>query len=67
MPILSWLTRDKDIRATSRVPYRLLEEAPGLSSGDPHSENILMQSNNLEALKALLPFYTGRVKCYSKV
>ena len=50
MPILNWLTRGEDIRAASRVPYRLLEEAPNLSVGDPHSENILMQGNNLEAL-----------------
>ena len=27
MPILHWLTRDEDIRAATRVPYRLLEEA----------------------------------------
>ena len=63
MPTLNWLTRDEDIRTASRVPYRLLEEAPGLSAGDPHSENILLQGDNLEALKALLPFYAGRVKC----
>ena len=63
MPILNWLTRDEDIRVASRAPYRLLEEAPELSAGDPHSENILMQGDNLEALKALLPFYAGRVKC----
>ena len=63
MPILNWLTRDEDIHIASRVPYRLLEEAPDLSAGDPHSENILLQGDNLEALKALLPFYAGRVKC----
>lgn len=63
MPILNWLTRDEDIRAASRVPYRLLEEAPDLSAGDLDSENILIQGDNLEALKALLPFYAGRVKC----
>ena len=57
------MTRDEDIRAASRVPYRLLEEVPRLSSGAPRSENMLMQGDNLEALKALLPFYAGRVKC----
>ena len=30
---------------------------------DADSENMLIQSNNLDALKALLPFYAGRVKC----
>ena len=63
MPILSWLTRDEDIHAASRVPYRLLEEAPDLSAGDSSSANMLMQCDNLDALKALLPFYAGRVKC----
>ena len=63
MPILNWLTREEDIRTASRVPYRLLEEVPELSAGDFGSENILMQGDNLEALKALLPFYAGRVKC----
>ena len=63
MPILNWLTRDEDIRAASRVPYRLLEEVPDLSTGNPSSENMLLQADNLEALKALLPFYAGRVKC----
>ena len=63
MPILNWLTRDEDIRAASRAPYRLLQEAPTLSSGDRESENMLLQGDNLEALKALLPFYAGRVKC----
>lgn len=63
MPILNWLTRDEDVRAATRVPYRLLEEAPDLSAGDPASGNMLIQGDNLEALKALLPFYAGQVKC----
>ena len=63
MPILNWLTRDEDIRTAQRVPYRLLEEVPDLSAGDGGAGNMLIQGDNLEALKALLPFYTGRVKC----
>ena len=63
MPTLHWLTRDEDLRTVSRVPYRLLEEAPHLSAGEPDAGNILIQGDNLEALKALLPFYAGRVKC----
>jgi adenine-specific DNA-methyltransferase len=63
MPILSWLTRDEDIRTVHRVPYRLLEEVPDLSAGDGGTGNMLIQGDNLEALKALLPFYAGRVKC----
>ncbi len=63
MPTLHWLTRDEDIRAASRAPYRLLEEVPDLSAGDADAGNMLVQGDNLEALKALLPFYAGRVKC----
>ncbi|MGE3150286.1 MAG: hypothetical protein AB7K04_14600 [Pseudorhodoplanes sp.] len=45
------------------MPYRLLEEAPELSAGDPNTGNMLIQGDNLDALKALLPFYAGQVKC----
>ena len=63
MPTLHWLTRDSDLQAAKSVPYRLLEEVPELSSGDAGAGNLLIQGDNLEALKALLPFYAGRVKC----
>lgn len=63
MPILHWLTRDEDIRAATRVPYRLLEEVSDLSAGDTDASNMLIQGDNLDALKALLPFYAGQVKC----
>ncbi len=63
MPTLQWLTRDNDIRATSAVPYRLLEEVPDLGHGDRDAGNMLIQGNNLDALKALLPFYAGQMKC----
>lgn len=63
MPTLSWLTRDDDLKTAARVPYRLLTEDPSLGHGDPDTGNMLIQGDNLEALKALLPFYAGRVKC----
>ena len=63
MPILHWLTRDEDIRAATRVPYRLLEEVSDLSADDTDDGNMLIQGDNLDALKALLPFYAGQVKC----
>ena len=59
MPTLNWLTRDDDLHAASHVPYRLLEEAPELSADEPDARNMLIQGDNLEALKALLPFYAG--------
>ena len=63
MPTLNWLTREEDIGAAGRVPYRLLEEVPELSAGDRGTGNMLIQGDNLEALKAMMPFYAGRVKC----
>jgi len=63
MPTLRWLTRDEDVRAAEKVPYRLLEEDPALGYGDRDTGNMLIQGDNLEALKSLLPFYAGQVKC----
>ena len=63
MPLLTWLTREEDIEATKRVAYRLLEEVHELSTGDGNNGNMLIQANNLDALKTLLPFYAGRIKC----
>ena len=63
MPILSWLTREQDVKAADRVPYRLLERDDALSYGDHDGGNMLIQGDNLEALKALLPYYRGQVKC----
>ena len=63
MPTLRWLTRHDDVRAAEKVPYRLLEEVPELGYGDRDAGNMLVQGDNLEALKALLPYYAGQVKC----
>jgi len=63
MPKLDWLTRSEDEKVSAHVPYRLLEAVPEHSYGDPNAENMLIQGDNLDALKALLPFYAGRVKC----
>ncbi|WP_347268106.1 site-specific DNA-methyltransferase [Paracoccus sp. (in: a-proteobacteria)] len=64
MPLLHWLTRDQDLTAADRVPYRLLDEVAELSVPAAGADgNLLVQGDNLEALRALLPFYAGRVKC----
>jgi adenine-specific DNA-methyltransferase len=59
MPTLQWLTRDNDLSAAAKVSYRLLEEVSDLSYGDLAAGNMLIQGDNLDALKALLPFYAG--------
>jgi adenine-specific DNA-methyltransferase len=63
MPILHWLNKEDAVTAAKRSAYRLLEEVPSLSYGDPENENLLIQGDNLEALKALIPLYAGKVKC----
>ncbi|PPD43804.1 MAG: site-specific DNA-methyltransferase [Methylobacter sp.] len=63
MPILHWLNKNQAVKTASQCTYRLLEEVPDLSYGDPNNQNLLIQGDNLEALKALIPFYAGKVKC----
>ena len=63
MPLLDWLNKSDAVRTVQKVPYRLLEAVPELSAGDTNTENMLIQGDNLQALKALLPLYAGKVKC----
>jgi len=63
MPTLHWLNDEEARKTSSQLPYRLLEADTKLSFGDSGSENMLIQGDNLEALKALLPYYAGQVKC----
>lgn len=51
------------MKTVKNTPYRLLEEVPELGYGDKTQENMIVQGDNLEALKSLLPFYAGQVKC----
>ena len=63
MPTLDWLGRPDAFTQAARVPYRLL--TPVSTHGNPTraADNLLIQGDNLEALKSLLPFYRGQVKC----
>src|SRR3989338_2086578 len=61
MPTLDWLNRAEALTLSDKVPYRVLD--PVSEHGDGNAENLLIQGDNLDALKALLPFYRGRVKC----
>ena len=55
MPTLDWLNRNEAMRIADAVPYRLLDHVS--THGDPATGNLLIQGDNLEALKALLPLY----------
>ena len=66
MPTLDWLNRDAAFRTAAAVPTRVLRpHAAGAWVGDVAATpgNLLVQGDNLDALKALLPFHRGRVKC----
>ena len=63
MPTLNWIGKDAVVKHHKDVPFRLLEPVPELSCGDAASGNLIVQGDNLHALKALLPRYAGQVKC----
>ena len=68
MPTLEWIGKDKVVNHQQEVPYRVLErqysyDEAGQHAEDNGSENMIIHGDNLEALKALLPRYEGKVKC----
>jgi site-specific DNA-methyltransferase (adenine-specific)/adenine-specific DNA-methyltransferase len=63
MPSLNWIGKEAVEHHHKEVPYRLVHCDGALSAGDPDAGNLLVQGDNLEALKALLPYYGGEVKC----
>lgn len=63
MPTLDWIGKKAVVNHHKEVPFHLLRCDPDLSVGDPDSGNLLVQGDNLLALKALLPYYAGQVKC----
>lgn len=63
MPTLDWIGKKAVLNHDREVPFHLLEEVPALSYGDKNAGNLLVQGDNLIALKALLPHYAGKVKC----
>ena len=68
MPTLEWIGKEKVVNHHQEVPFRVLErkysyDENGQQDEDNGSENMIIRGDNLEALKALLPKYEGRVKC----
>ena len=62
MPTLNWIGKDKVVTHHNDVPYRVLDRK--YTFGDtPDSGNKIIHGDNLEALKALLPEYEGKIKC----
>ncbi len=79
MPVLNWIGKDAVARHDAEVPFRLLHDVPELAShpspagrgaggegsalAQNTSDNLIVEGDNLLALKALLPHYGGQVKC----
>jgi site-specific DNA-methyltransferase (adenine-specific)/adenine-specific DNA-methyltransferase len=63
MPTLNWIGKDAVVNHHHQVPFHLLKDVPDLACGEPGDGNLIVQGDNLVALKALLPYYAGQVKC----
>jgi 16S rRNA G966 N2-methylase RsmD len=61
VPKLDWIGKQYVVNHTDEVPFRLLQRVPEASVGED-SGNMIVHGDNLEALKALLPYYRGQVK-----
>lgn len=67
MPTLNWIGKDKVVNHHKEVPFRILEPQYTFAHGEVTtgggSDNKIIHGDNLEALKALLPEYEGKVNC----
>lgn len=68
MPELNWVGKANVITHHMDVPFRVLDrqysfDESGQHSHDNGSPNMVIHGDNLEALKALLPQYEGRIDC----
>ena len=68
MPTLNWIGKDKIINHHHDIPYKVLNHEysfseNGKTSTPIDSGNLIINGDNLEALKSLLPKYEGKVNC----
>lgn len=68
MPTLHWIGKEKVINHHMDVPFKVLEHTYGFDNGiqsltETQSGNKIIHGDNLEALKALLPEYEGKIQC----
>jgi adenine-specific DNA-methyltransferase len=62
MPTLNWIGKEAVINHDKEVPFRLLKKVKYLSV-EKNSQNLIIHGDNLEALKSLMPYYQGKIKC----
>jgi adenine specific DNA methylase Mod len=68
MPTLDWIGKKAVQNHHNEIPFKLIRTVPELSVSNNSEisnskDNLIVQGDNLHALKALLPYYAGQVKC----
>ncbi|XHR96127.1 site-specific DNA-methyltransferase [Mucilaginibacter sp. UC70_90] len=66
MPTLTWIGKDKVVTHHHDVPFKVLNHQYTFnnnSSPPAETSNKIIHGDNLEALKALLPEYEGKITC----
>ena len=67
MPPLNWIGKEAVINHHDEVPIHTLtldrDRSLGYANEPLGTGNLLVEGDNLTALKALLPYYAGKVKC----
>ena len=53
MPTLNWIGKDAVVNHHLQVPFHLLRDVPELGCGEPGEGNLIVEGDNLTALKAL--------------
>lgn len=62
-PTLNWLEKGESLKTLAWPTYSTLNFQSQLSYGDPQEGNLIIQGDNLDVLKALLPHYEEKIKC----
>jgi adenine-specific DNA-methyltransferase len=60
MPFLDWVNKNEAIKAAKNVPYHLIKKQKKYGED---TENLLIQGDNLLALKALKPYFANKIRC----
>lgn len=63
MPTLDWIGKRAVLNHHREIAFHLLEQDTELSTGEVDFGNMLVEGDNLLALKTLLPSMAKRVKC----
>jgi adenine-specific DNA-methyltransferase len=63
MPVLNWIGKDAVRNHHHAIPFCLLRDVATESVGELGAGNLIVEGDNLIALKALLPYYAEQIKC----